>query len=92
MQEPAFLSVMFISLWLFLLRYFTADLSVSKSMKNQWPKYVPNLFSYKTAGFLLPLFGKLQPFHLCLSCRLLLRSLLKPVPDLSLAGGLQLLL
>lgn len=55
LQEPTFLYVtMSISLWLFLLRNFIDDLSVSKPMSKQRPKYPCQiLFSCKTASFLI---------------------------------------
>lgn len=47
---------MLISLWLYLLRNFIDDLSVSKPMSKQWPKYLCQiLFSHRTASFLIPL-------------------------------------
>lgn len=55
LQDLAFLSVtMLISLWLFLLRNFVDNLSVSKPMSKQWPKYLCQIsFSCRTASFLI---------------------------------------
>ena len=96
LQELTFLSIiMLIFLWLFLLRDHTDHLSVSKPMRNQWPKYVSNLFSCKTSVFLLLFAVKVlafPPLSMSETSCLLLRSVLELVPDPNLAGGWQLLL
>lgn len=55
LQRPAFLSIaMLIPLWLFLLRNFIGNRSVSKPMSKEWPKYLFQiLLNRRTARFVI---------------------------------------